>query len=91
MKQTLVVVTLVAALLAAFFVPVLAMTPEPTHSNGQALEGPPAPAEPGQLLMVAVLPGGRVLKVVHTEGKAGPVLVITVHGPGGEAVVVMPW
>lgn len=83
-------VIVVAALLAAFFVPVLAMTPEPTHSNGQALEGPQA-TEPGQMLMMAALPGGRIIRVVQAEGKAGPMIVITVHGPGGEAVVVMPW
>src|SRR5690606_1364844 len=34
MRRATTVLLLVAALLAAFFVPVLAMTPEPTHSNG---------------------------------------------------------
>lgn len=87
MRLTVTVVVM-AALVAALFVPAWAL--EPTHSNGQALEGPQA-TEPGQMLMMAALPGGRIIRVVQAEGKAGPMIVITVHGPGGEAVVVMPW
>lgn len=83
-------VIVVAALLAAFFVPVLAMTPEPTHSNGAAAEEPATEVEPVRLLM-AVLPGGRVLEAVVAEGKDGAAILVILHRPGGSIVAVMPW
>lgn len=89
MRTVMTVMILAALLLGGFLLPVSAAM-EPSHSNGAAVDAPAPETDPAWVLLAA-LPDGRVLKVVHTEGRAGPMIVITVRGPGGEAVVVMPW
>ena len=87
MRLTVTVVVM-AALVAALFMPAWAL--EPTHSNGAAAEEPAPEVEPVRLLM-AVLPGGRVLEAVVAEGKDGAAILVILHRPGGSIVAVMPW
>ena len=88
MKRTIVVVTLMVALLVAFFMPAWAL--EPTHSNGAAAEEPAPEAEQVRLLLVA-LPGARVLEAFIVIRDEGPALVVMLHTPHGTAAAVLPW
>lgn len=89
MKQTLVVVTLMAALVGGFFAPGWAREFASIHTNGETVQEP-VESQIYRVLLVR-LNDGRVLEVLRRDQGDRSDLFIMLHRPDSVAVAVVPW